>query len=326
MSGVPRFLVAAWYRRATWLWLLRPLELLYRLVVGLRAWLYRRGMLKSFEAACPVVVVGNITTGGTGKTPVVIALVEALKSRGIVAGVISRGYGANLRGVAHTVGEGSTAADCGDEPLLIHRRTGAPCVVSTSRVAAVRALLTRHPVDLVISDDGLQHYALGRSLEIATLDAALGVGNGFCLPAGPLRESPRRLDAVDFTLLRGQKEGVDRVTYHPESLVRLDNRRCLPPTPGELGSEVYAVAAIGWPELFAETLRSLGFEPELVSFRDHHDFRPADLHGLVGKPIIMTEKDAVKCASFAGSNTWYLRIQAHVPEAVVNAVAALVEK
>jgi tetraacyldisaccharide 4'-kinase len=323
--SVPGLLAAAWYRGAPWLWLLRPVEGLYRLFVGLRRWLYRSGMLGTYQSARPVVVVGNITTGGTGKTPVVIALVEALKARGLVAGVVSRGYGARADGVPHVLGEGSTAADSGDEPLLIHRRTGAPCVVSPSRVAATQTLLDRFPVDLVISDDGLQHYALGRSLEIAMLDAELGLGNGFCLPAGPLREPRRRLDSVDFILLRAQQQGPDRVTYHPECLVNLADGRCLPPTPAGLGAEVYAVAGIGHPEYFARTLRELGFRPELVSFPDHHDFRPSDLAGLEDRPIIMTEKDAVKCAPFAGGDAWSLRIRARVPDAVVDAVTALAE-
>jgi tetraacyldisaccharide 4'-kinase len=325
MTTVSRILVDAWYRREPWLWLLRPLEWIYRPVVWLRRWLYRRGILATFQPGRPCVVVGNITAGGTGKTPVVIALVEALGERGIPVGVVSRGYGARHGAIAQVVGEHSTAAECGDEPLLIHRRTGAPCAVSSSRVTAARTLLARYPVKLVISDDGLQHYALGRSLEIAMLDGALDVGNGFCLPAGPLREPRSRLDSVDFVLVRGPQAGGNGVTYHPDGLVNLVNNRCLPPDPNELGTQVYAVAGIGRPDQFADTLRGLGFEPELVRFRDHHDYRPADLAGLAGKPVIMTEKDAVKCASFATTNHWFLRIHAQLPDPVIDAVVALAE-
>ena len=323
MPGAARFLAAAWYRADPWLWLLRPLEGLYRLAVGTRVWLYRSGIFNTYQPERPVVVVGNITTGGTGKTPFVIALVDALEARGISAGVVSRGYGARGGGFPHIVGDGSTAGDCGDEPLLIHRRTGSPCVVSPSRVDACRALLEAYSVDLVISDDGLQHYALGRTLEIALFDVALGVGNGFCLPAGPLREPLRRLDTVDFSLRRGSR-GIDGdVIYQPDCLVNLRDNRELAPTPRELGAHIYAVSGIAEPQQFADMLEGLGFEPESVNFGDHHDFQEDDLKGLVGKPIIMTEKDAVKCAAFAGENSWYLRIHPHNPEAVIDAVAAL---
>jgi tetraacyldisaccharide 4'-kinase len=323
MTGVPRFLAVAWYRRAPWLWLLRPLEGIYRLAVRLRGLLYGAGILSIYQPERPVVVVGNITTGGTGKTPVVIALVEALEARGVRVGVVSRGYGARSGKFPHVVDAASTADDCGDEPLLIHKRTGVPCVVDPSRVAATRELLARFSVELVISDDGLQHHALGRALEIALLDADLGIGNGFCLPAGPLREPAHRLDRVDFTLYRGQRPGHDRVIYHPDCLLNLVDGRRLPPASKELGDDVYALAGIARPEQFSAILEGLGYHPRLVSFPDHHDFRPGDLEGLAGKPIIMTEKDAVKCAAFAGQNAWCLRIRAELPGAVVDRAAAL---
>ena len=324
-AGVSGYLVRAWYRGEPWLWLLRPLELVYRLVMLIRRLLYRWQILGTYRANRPVVVVGNITTGGTGKTPVVIALVEALAARGIQAGVVSRGYGAQSREFPHVVDEHSSAADCGDEPLLIYRRTGVPCVVAPSRVAATRTLLARFPVDLVVSDDGLQHLALGRSLEIALLDAELRTGNGFCLPAGPLREPKWRLESADFVLLRGRREGPDRVSYSPDGLFNLYDDRQLALSNCELGSEVYAVAGIARPEQFVAMLRELGFDPELKRFDDHHHFQPLDLEGLDDKPIIMTEKDAVKCAPFAGSNAWCLRIRANIPDAVVDAAAALVK-
>jgi tetraacyldisaccharide 4'-kinase len=326
MAGFAGFLTTAWYRADPWLWLLRPLEGVYRLAVSLRAWLYRRGIFRTVHPDRPVVVVGNITAGGTGKTPVVIALVDALKSRGLMAGVVSRGYGASGHDFPHVLGKDSTVRDCGDESLLIHRRTGAPCVVSPSRVEACLALLERYPVDLVISDDGLQHYALGRSLEIALYDARLGFGNGFCLPAGPLRESRRRLDTVDFALARGSQAVAGDVFYEADCLVNLNDSRKLPANPDELGTDVYAVAGIGEPGQFADMLRGLGFNPEQVNFRDHHDYQPGDFVGLVGKPIIMTEKDAVKCATFAGNNSWYLCIHAQVPEALIKAVVALAKQ
>ncbi len=325
MAGVPGFLARAWYRRDPWLWLLRPVEAIYRLVMLLRRLLYRWGILAIYQPSRPVVVVGNITTGGTGKTPVVIALVEALGALGVQTGVVSRGYGALSTALPHVVDGSSSPADCGDEPLLIYRRTGVPCVVSPSRVAATRTLLARFPVDLVISDDGLQHLALGRSLEIALLDGELLTGNGFCLPAGPLREPRRRLDSVDFTLVRGRRQGADRVNYLPDCLYNLYDGRKVAATSSELGSDVYALAGIAWPEHFVAMLRELGFDPRLRRFDDHHRYRPTDLHGLDDKPLIMTEKDAVKCSPFAGPNAWCLRIRANIPGAVVDAAAALAQ-
>jgi tetraacyldisaccharide 4'-kinase len=323
MKAAWQGLSAAWYRGAWWLWLLRPLELLFRIAVRLRRTLYQWGVVKTYRAPRPVVVVGNITVGGSGKTPVVVALVEALGERGVQAGVVSRGYGARTGNFPRVLGADSTAQDCGDEPLLIYRRTGAPCVVSPSRVDAVQALLQQFPVDLIISDDGLQHYALDRDMEIALMDAAVGLGNRFCLPAGPLREPARRLESVDFSLERGG-DGAP-VSYRPDCLVRLDGTRELPPDPAVLGAEVYAVAGIGQPQQFADTLQELGFRPSLVSFPDHHSYRAGDLAGLDDRPIIMTEKDAVKCASFAGANSWFLRISAELPAQVVEAVVTLAE-
>lgn len=322
MSGLEQGISAAWYRSAPWLWLLRPLECLFRTVAASRRLLYRAGVLRSYRAPVPVVVVGNITVGGTGKTPIVIALVEALQHKGLRVGVVSRGYGASATDFPHRVGPASTAQQCGDEPLLIFHRTGAPCVVAPDRAAAVRELLAAEQVDVVISDDGLQHYALARDLEIAVVDATRGIGNGFCLPAGPLREPPSRLQSVDFLLQRGG-EGEDGVRYRAEALVNLHTAQQLPVLAGDQLSEVHAVAGIGQPQQFFATLEEAGFQLESHAFPDHHQFSAADFQSLAGRPIIMTEKDAVKCRDIAGEQAWYLRISAVLPQPVVEAVAAL---
>jgi tetraacyldisaccharide 4'-kinase len=319
-----RGLVHAWNNGAWWLWLLRPLELLFRALTALRRQLYARGLLARYRAHKPVVIVGNITVGGTGKTPIVIALVEAMQVRGITAGVVSRGYGASAGAFPHTVCDASTAADCGDEPLLIYRRTRCPCVVSPSRPAAVRTLLQNFAVDLVISDDGLQHYALGRDMEIAVLDAQVGVGNGFCLPAGPLREPVSRLQSVDYVLYRGGDDPLTGVCYEQDCLVNLATGAQCPVAVDAIGKRVYALAGIGRPEQFFASLGRLGFDIEQRVFPDHYAYSVADLAELSDKPIIMTEKDAVKCREFAGDNAWYLRIDAHLPRALPVAVAALV--
>ncbi|MBT4518372.1 MAG: tetraacyldisaccharide 4'-kinase [Halieaceae bacterium] len=318
-------LAEAWYRRALWLWLLRPLEVLFRSLAALRRGLYRIGLLSRFHAPKPVVVVGNITVGGTGKTPIVVALVEYLQSEGFRPAVVSRGYGATGESFPHTVTTHSTAADCGDEPLLIFQRTDCPCVVAPSRVAAVEQLLASFDVDIIICDDGLQHYALDRDMEIAVLDKHWRVGNGFCLPAGPLREPLGRLALVDHVLYRGSDDPANGVTYEQACLINLDSGEERVIAPDSLAKNIHALAGIGQPNQFFESLRQRGFSIEAHQFPDHHDYTPTDFSNLTGKPVIMTEKDAVKCRAFTDSNAWYLKINARIPDAVQRAVVSLVK-
>ena len=318
-----RGLAAAWYRRAGWLWLLRPLELLFRLLSGARRLLYRWRVLPGYRAPVPVVVVGNITVGGTGKTPVVIALVEALQAQGISPGVVSRGYGAAAGDFPRLVSPHSSAGDSGDEPLLIARRTGAPVVIAPDRPAAVRALLQAARVDMVICDDGLQHYALQRDMEIVLIDARRGLGNGFCLPAGPLREPASRLASVDHVLYRGGEDPHNAVQYQPRCWVNLHSGEERPLSAFAARGEVCAVAGIGQPEQFFATLQDIGIDHVSRTFADHHRYSGADFAGLAGQTILMTEKDAVKCAGLAGNDAWYLRIDAALPAGLVAAVSAL---
>ncbi len=322
-AAAGRVLVDAWYNGAWWLWLLRPLEWLFRAIAALRRAAYRSGLIATYRPDVPVVVVGNIAVGGTGKTPVVIALVESLREQGITAGVVSRGYGASLNAMPHLVGAQSEARDCGDEPLLIYQRTACPCVVAASRSAAARVLLEQHAVDLIISDDGLQHYALARDLEIVMYDADSAFGNGFCLPAGPLREPLARLSSVDFVLARGSDDPVSGVAYQQDKLVNLASEEERPASPGSIGSGVFAVAGLARPALFLEALGKLGFKVETRLYPDHHPYTATDFFGLQEKPIIMTEKDAVKCRGLVGGNAWYLQVSAILPQAVVQAVVAL---
>jgi tetraacyldisaccharide 4'-kinase len=299
--------------------------LLFRSFVAVRRGLYLYGVLPGYNPPKPLVVVGNITVGGTGKTPVVLALVEYLQSQGIRPGLVSRGYGASRAAFPYTVGEHSTAQDCGDEALLIYRRTGCPCVVAPSRPAAVRQLIEEFEVDIVLSDDGLQHYAMGRDMEIAVLDQARGIGNGFCLPAGPLREPVGRLHGVDQLLYRGSDDPAQGVRYRAVGLVNLVNGEERPAGAEALQSDVYGVAGIGQPEQFFDSLKARGFSVEPHSFADHHFYRTEDFVGLTDKPIIMTEKDAVKCRGLAGDNAWYLKIDAEIPQSLQQSVAALVQ-
>ncbi len=319
-------LVEAWYRGAWWLWLLRPLEWIFRALSSARRWAYRSGLWQTYNASRPVVVVGNITVGGTGKTPIVIALVESLQRAGLHPGVVSRGYGAERSDFPYRVGPDSLASDCGDEPLLIFRRTGCPCVVDPDRSAAVARLLDDEAIDIVISDDGLQHYALARDLEIAVIDAAAGLGNGFCLPAGPLREAPSRLGDVDFILYRGSADAASGVSYTASALVNINSGESRAFSPDSLGAAVLALAGIGQPEQFFDMLIRQGFTPQTHSYPDHHCFTREDLAAFSSRPVIMTEKDAVKCLGLVGDNAWYLRIDAQLPAPLLSAVKTLARR
>lgn len=326
MVSPSAFIVRAWSNDSGWLALLRPLEWLYRGAVRLRRHCYRTGLLPTYRPDKPVVVVGNLSVGGTGKTPVVIALVEALRRQGLRAGVVCRGYGARIRTVPHTVNDSSSPDDCGDEALLIHRRAQCPCVAAPSRVAAAKTLLRDFAVDVVISDDGLQHHALARDIEIVMYDARSGFGNGRCLPAGPLREPLSRLNAVDFILARGSSGDGNGVRYRPDGLINIRSGEHRDVTPLGVGAEVYAVAGVGQPELFFDSLRALGFTLRTRSFPDHHRYRAADFSRLTDKPILMTEKDAVKCRDLVGVDAWYLEVSAVLPEPVIAAVVSLVKR
>ncbi|MFV0477450.1 MAG: tetraacyldisaccharide 4'-kinase [Parahaliea sp.] len=319
----------AWYRGASWLWLLRPLEIPFRSIAATRRWLYASGRCDSYRAPVPVVVVGNITVGGTGKTPVVIALVEALQAAGLRPGVISRGYGASVGGFPRELSANSRASEVGDEPLLIYQRTGAPCVVDPQRARAAQSLLARHPVDILISDDGLQHYALARDFEIALLDQQRGIGNGFCLPAGPLREPPSRLDSVDCLLYRGGEGEHDSVRYQPTALVDVVSGKSLPFDKQQFGASVLAVTGIGQPEQFFASLRAAGFKAQEQVFPDHYAYTKVDIEAFGDGPVIITEKDAVKCRTLLTprdvGRLWYLRIDAVLPAVLIERVTALVK-
>ncbi|WP_116364215.1 tetraacyldisaccharide 4'-kinase [Parahaliea mediterranea] len=329
MSAARR-LERAWYDGAPWLCLLWPLEALFRLGTALRRALYRHGLLQRYRAAVPVVVVGNITVGGTGKTPVVIALVEALQAAGLSPGVVSRGYGASAGGFPHRLGAASTAAEAGDEPLLIFQRTGAPCVVDPKRSRAAREL-ERSGVDIIISDDGLQHYALARDLEIAILDDVRRTGNGHCLPAGPLREPLSRLQHVDFSLYRGSEDTAQGVRYRAVAVQSLDDPARHYPLSAFAGDKtVQAVAGIGQPAQFFATLRAAGLAVQAHRFPDHHAYVAEDFANLPAGPILMTEKDAVKCRALLSAarraQAWFLRIEAELPQPVIDRVVALARR
>lgn len=289
--------------------MLLPLGLLFFLVAALRRLLYRAGLLPTVRLPVPVIVVGNITAGGAGKTPLVIWLVEALRRRGYRPGVISRGYGGAGAGVRE-VGPDASAQQAGDEPVLIRRRTGAPVFVGRDRVAAAQALLATGACDVIVCDDGLQHYRLARDLEIAVVDRR-GTMNGWPLPAGPLREPASRLSTVDAVVANGWEGPAPfRMTLAGDRFVRLgDAATC---GPAELaGRRLHAVAGIGEPQRFFDHLAALGLRVEGHAFPDHHPYGAADL-AFEGDAILTTEKDAVKFPGLAILPVWVLPVAATV--------------
>ncbi|MDF1826755.1 MAG: tetraacyldisaccharide 4'-kinase [Legionellaceae bacterium] len=288
---------ALWYGRHPLRWVLYPFSLLYRGVVAIRCVYLKQ--FKQEHVPVPIIVVGNLTVGGVGKTPLVIAIAQHFTARGLRVGVVSRGYGAKIKHFPHEVRVNHDRADdVGDEPLLLAQKTQVPVVIAPKRMDAVNYLIEQHQVDLIISDDGLQHYNMGRSIEIAVMDGKRGLGNRLCLPAGPLREPPKRLKQVDMVVVNGADwPGAYRFDLVPGAVMKLINGDEI-----ELDcikhDHVAAVAGIGHPERFFDTLTELGLTYKPYVFPDHHRFVPADFD-LPERVCVMTEKDAVKCHAFA---------------------------
>ncbi len=310
----------AWYAGHPALCLLRPLEALYRWIVRRRRTAFLAGRSAAFRAPVPVIVVGNLSVGGTGKTPMILWLIEHCRARGLRVGVVSRGYGATPPSLPWRVRAGQSAAQAGDEPLMIVERSGVPLMIDPDRARAVRALLAEEPLDLILSDDGLQHYRLARDLELVLIDAARGLGNRRCLPAGPLREPPERLQEVDACLLNGaggDSEAGFAFNLRPSALVNLASgeRRPLDHLPA--GQAVHAVAGIGNPQRFFATLEALHWRPVPHPFADHAAYGPEDLRFSPALPVLMTEKDAVKCREFAAADWWYLAVDGQPSPAFV---------
>ncbi len=324
-------LVAAWYapRPTAIALLLVPLAAAFALLSAVRRALYRAGVLKTQRLPVPVVVVGNITAGGSGKTPLTAALSRALAERGWHPGIVSRGHGRSLDdGTPIVVAPDADPAWVGDEPLLL-ARTGIPVVVARDRVAAGRTLLAAHPeCDVIVADDGLQHYRLHRDVEIAVVDTARGLGNGWPLPVGPLREPRSRLDEVDAVVALVTPGApaprlvpnawimtLEGATFH-----RIGASAMTQPASVFTGLGVHAVAGIGNPERFFSHLSAMGIRAIGHAFPDHHRFVAADLALPGARAILMTEKDAVKCSAFADARCWYLPVRAHVDPALVERV------
>jgi tetraacyldisaccharide 4'-kinase len=324
-----RWIESQWARIGPAAILLLPLTAAFAAVTFARRALYRAGLLKAWRARVPVVVVGNITVGGSGKTPLVIAIVECLRAAGMSPGVVSRGYGAvppsaeDPLGVVRVFPGITTPERAGDEPVLIAERCGVPVFVSTDRPRAVEALLAANPgVDVIVSDDGLQHYALARDVEIAVVDGRRLFGNGMLLPSGPLREPPSRLASVDAVVVNGEVASFDlaRRTFSMapgnERFTSLADGRTLAPAEFAQmasGARVQALAGIANPSRFFDHLERLGVYAKCQAFSDHHAFQPGELRLPEADLVVMTEKDAVKCRSFADARMWSLSIDAILP-------------
>lgn len=316
-----RALTQAWYQRGvSWVWLLLPLSLLFGLVASFRK------LLQSHEAnadSVPVVVIGGITVGGTGKTPVIIALGKQLSERGYRVAVVSRGYGGSFEGAMHRVDQNDPANLVGDEPALIARSGVATVFVGKDRAALTEQVAKTCEFDVILADDGLQHYRMARHLEIAVLDAERGTGNGLLLPAGPLRECPSRLASVDYVLWRN---GTDEETAFRYAMTGIRNYAS-----GELlqadlfrqqctQQKVVAMTGLGQPQQFSKTLTSIDIDHELIVFPDHHPFSSSDIAAVDADIILMTAKDAVKLDPSIDRRIWVAEISTVLPLALIERV------
>ncbi|MDG1819004.1 MAG: tetraacyldisaccharide 4'-kinase [Porticoccaceae bacterium] len=336
--SLEQFITAAWARNSRWLLLLVPLTWLFAGLSSLR----RRYLQRRYQGqpyAAPVVIVGNISVGGSGKTPLIIALVSALKQRGYSPGVVSRGYSGNAAHYPLSVTAATAVSESGDEPLLIATLADCPVVIDANRSAAVDTLLKQHNCDLVLSDDGLQHYALHRDIELIVVDGQRGLGNGRQLPSGPLREKPRRLEQADLVVINGPQanqslavSGLQQMSIRPTQFRHLQSGRRLAIEDwleSEAGTnrEVHAVAAIGNPQRFADTLSQIGLGPILHRFDDHRTLSLEDLVFADNLPVIVTAKDAIKLEQVAdvSENIWALDIEAVIDSSFVDKLVVKLE-
>lgn len=313
MAGLER----CWYR-ISWLHLiLLPASWLFRALAALRRTLYRRHILSSFKLPVPVVVIGNISVGGTGKTPLTLSLAQQLVDSGYHPVIVSRGFGGTL--VQQPVTSSSTADQVGDEPLLMARRDICPVWVGRDRVATAKQALQASPqCDVVLCDDGLQHYRLQRDMEIVVIDGVRRFGNGYLLPAGPLREPVSRLRTVDAVVVNGGEvtNGQYAMQLSGDIFYNLNDPEQTAAAQDLQGLRLHAVAGIGHPQRFFDHLKSLGLTVTPHAFADHHPYKASDLAFDQCDALLLTEKDAVKCAAFADEKFWVLRVDALIDPAL----------
>jgi len=317
-----------WYKDhfvGTWL---SGLSFLYIDIVKFRRKMYQKGHKKVTKLAVPVIIVGNITVGGTGKTPLVIYLVEKLKAEGFKPGVISRGYGGQAETWPQVVTADSKPSLIGDEPLLIAQQANCPVAVGPIRADSAKLLLDNNDCDVIISDDGLQHYALHRDIEICVVDGVRRFGNNFYLPSGPLREPQERLKEVDFVVCNGGEPEEGEILMRLEGGFAINmqtkERKSLAEFKGQAGC--HAFAGIGNPQRFFDLLAKAGMECATHSFPDHYAYVAKDIQFKDAQVILMTEKDAVKCADIATDQHWYVPVQAKLESGFTNNLMTLLRK
>ena len=325
MRSLNDALNGVWQRRGVLAYLLWPISILYRAAMGLRRLAYESGFVTIQQFNVPIVIVGNITVGGTGKTPIVAAIAHYLANQGWKPGIVSRGYGGHSEQWPQDVQITTSPDVVGDEPVLLAHKTKCPVVVGPDRPAAVARVLGNHDCDVVLADDGLQHLALDRDVEVAVVDGERGFGNGFCLPAGPLREPRSRLRSVDFVIYNNGDEGNMGCKLEGETAVNLVNAQDKKPLHEFRGLHIHAVAGIGNPKRFFSHLRAFGLNIAEHSFPDHYPFKQSDLVFTKDDIVLMTEKDGVKCAPFAHHNMWYVPIEAKLDESFYKQLIKLLE-
>jgi len=328
MNGLEKY----WYRISPLHLLLWPLSLIFGLVSKIRRLLYRYDVLKSTTINVPVIIIGNISVGGTGKTPFTLWLAQQLLDEGWHPGIISRGYTTSSQkrpNIPHAVEINDSPDVVGDEPLLMVQRNLCPVWIGRNRVAVARALLQAHPeCDVILSDDGLQHYRLQRDIEIVLVDGKRLFGNGLLLPAGPLREPVSRLKSINFVVVNSGIAGAGEHTMQlsGSSFYNLLNPNTSLPAAAFAGQHVHAIAGIGHPERFFSHLKQLGLTLQTHAFPDHHCYSASDIEFHDDEAILMTEKDAVKCVSFATEQCWVLRVDAQIDPALAQLIIEKINK
>ena len=308
-----------WWKPTPASWPLVPLGLIYCIIASVRRWCYRIGIFKVRRVSVPVIIVGNITVGGTGKTPMVAWLAQHLRDRGYRPGIVSRGYGGRVSKGPILVDPGHDPKEMGDEPVLLARRSRCPVVIGKDRHAAAQLLISTQQCNVIIADDGLQHYGLYRDIEIEVIDGVRRHGNGRCLPAGPLREPRRRAKSVDIHICNGvPEENEIGMNLRATEVVQLGLGTQRRPLSDFLGQTIHAVAGIGNPRRFFELLEKHGIHVIEHPFDDHYLYQPEDINFGDDRPVFMTEKDAVKCEHWGQKDHWYVPVEAQPNLALVD--------
>lgn len=311
-----QWLCSQWQKKGWLYFMFLPLSYVFLWIVSLRRMLYQWGAFKSYQFSIPIVVVGNILVGGTGKTPLVIYLAQLLAAKGYKPGIASRGYRAKAKSLPYLVQHNDDPNQVGDEPLLLMRQTQCPVVIDPNRVRGIAYLLSKHDCDIVICDDGLQHYALGRDIEIAMVDHTTNFSNNALLPAGPFREPLSRLNLIDFIVSKNvQGQSTDyKLELVPLELIHIqDSSKRLPLKALQDNVNVHIVLGIGNPESFLASLKAFFVHtPKVHIYADHHQFVQQNFDGMTDDFILMTEKDAIKCERLKLNNAWYVSTEIKV--------------